>query len=288
MNVEHTQGQWIPQLQQQQKQMQPAEESTGTGETESVESGQGSEGASGYSQFLQEILKDAPKEHLQIVEPYMKKFDAGSTRRFQDLQNQYKHYSNLGWDEDTTQQMAEIYRVLNEEPETLFEALKSELGIGSEEQNGQSTGEIQSAQEFQGLPPEIQQRIDQQEQILQALATIVMEGQTKQQYAAEDSEFESYLGLLKQEYGEFDEQYVTMAIANGLDGEAAVKQYNAMVQEVLQKANSATDGLPNALLSSSGGGAVPQEKQQNLGQIPQADIKNLIANVIGQANQSGQ
>jgi hypothetical protein len=255
--------------------------------TEETSESQGSEQPTGYSSFAQEILKGVPQDHLPILEPHLKKWDAGTTRRFQDLQNQYKHYSNLGWDEETTQHMAEVYRVLNEEPERLYEALANELGLGEQEQNDESTGG-QSAQEFQGLPPEIQARIDQQEQILQALATVVLEGQTKQQESMEDSEFESYLGLLKQEYGNFDEEYVCSMIANGMDGEAAVKQWMGKVQEAINQANGSTEHLPDALLSSSGGGAVPQQESQKLGQIPQKDIRSLIANVMGQANQAAQ
>lgn len=259
---------------------------TGTEGAQLEDVSQGSQ-EGGYSSFVQEILKGAPPEHVSLMEPYIKKFDAGVTRRFQDLQSQYKHYQDLGWDEETTGQMAEVYRVLNEEPERLYEALANELGLAEGEQkpDGSAGGETQ---EFQGLPPELQARIDQQEQILQALATVVLEGQSKQQESMEDSEFESYLGLLKEEYGNFDEEYVCSMIANGMDGEAAVKQWMGKVQEAINQANSSTDGLPDALLSSSGGGAVVHEEPQKLGSIPQKDIRNLIANVMGQANQGAQ
>lgn len=284
MASEYFQGQWSQQPLQQQKQQMPAE-SIGT-EDGSVDESQGSQ-EGGYSSFVQELVKGAPQEHISILEPYLKKFDAGVTRRFQDLQSQYKPYANLGWDEDTASQMAEVYRVLNEEPERLYEALKESLEIGGEAQNPESFGG-ESGQEFQGLPPEVAQQIQQQQQVLEALATIVLDGQKAQQESAEDSEFDQYLGLLKQEYGDFDEEYVLSLIANGKDGEAAVKQWQGALQQALNQASQATNGLPPAILSSAGGGAMPQSEQQSLAQIPSKDIRNLIANVMGQANQAGQ
>jgi hypothetical protein len=289
MDEETFQGQYQPQLLQQQMQQMPQEEAgsdTGTEDVDEDVSQGSSEG--GYSSFVQEILKGAPQEHVSMMEPYLKKFDAGVTRRFQDLQNQYKPYANLDWDEDTAGQMAEVYRVLNEEPERLYHALREQLELDEEEQNDEDTGDEESAQSFQGISPELQQRFDQQQQVLEALATVVLQGQQEQQHSIEDQEFDGYMDLLKQEFGNFDEKYVTMLIANGEDGEAAVKQYQTMVQELLNQAGQATEGFPNALLSSSGGGAVPQQEPQKLGQIPQSDLRNLIKNVITQANQAGQ
>jgi hypothetical protein len=241
----------------------------------------------GYSSFVQELLKDAPQEHVKLLEPYIRKFDAGVTRRFQDLSNKYKHYDNLGWDEDTTSQMAEVYRILNEEPERMYEALREALEIEDEEQNYSSFGS-QSEEEFQGLPIEVQQQLSQQQQVLEALAQYVLQDHTSKTEAMEDQEYEGYLGLLKQEYGDFDEEYVNGCIANGMDGEAAVKQWQAKEQEIIQRLSQATGNLPPALLSSAGGGAVAQQEPQNLGSIDSRDIRNLIANVLTQSNQASQ
>lgn len=261
---------------------------SGNGGTEGTVGESESQGQeSGYSSFVQELLKGAPQEHISIMEPYIKKFDAGVTRRFQDLQNQYKHYESLGWDEDTTQQMSAVYQALTEDPERLLEALKAELGIEEEAQKPESKiGE--SSQEFQGLPPEIQSQIEQQQQVLQALAQWVLDQDKSKAESVEDEELDDYLGLLEKEYGAFDEDYVLTKIANGMDGEAAVKSWNDLINDYMQKVNESTNHLPNAVLSSAGGGAVPQSGPQNLGSIPDKDIRNLIANVISQTNQAGQ
>jgi hypothetical protein len=267
----------------------PAEMGGGSSEMgtegEGVVESQGQE--SGYSSFVQELLKDAPKEHVSLLEPYIKKFDAGVTRRFQDLNNKFKHYEPLGWDEETTQQMAEVYRVLNEEPERLYEALRDQLELEEGEQSGESNvGE--SNQGLPGVPDEVMQQITQQQQVLEALAQYVLQDHTSKTEAVEDEEFDGYLNLLKEEYGDFDEEYVVGQIANGADGEAAVKQWQAKEQEIIQRLSSATEGLPPAVLSSSGGGAVAQHEPQSLGSIPDKDIRNLITNVLNQANQAGQ
>lgn len=281
MSNEFFQG-WHSQPLQQAKQQMPAGETEGAG-TE----GEGSQGSTfEYSDFAQGILKDVPDEHKEILQPYLTKWDSGVQRRFQDLHSQYKPYADLGWDTETTQQMAEVYRVLNEEPERLYEALKEQFD--TEAQNG-SVGEGQTDPVIQGqLPPEIMEQLTQHNQVLEALAQYVLGEQSSKNEAIEDKDFESYMGLLTKEYGNFDEQYVTMCIANGMDGEAAVKQYQSMTQEILNKAAAATNGLPPATLSSAGGGAVAQAEPQKLGSYDSKDIKQLITNVITQANQAGQ
>lgn len=263
----------------------PEELGGGSGETGTEENFEESQGQpeGGYSSFVQEILKDAPKEHVSIMEPYLKRFDAGSTRRFQDLSNKFKHYEPLGWDEETTQQMAEVYRVLNEEPESLYEALKDLLEVEAQNQSESEGGE--SDQAIQGFPTEWKSQLDQQQQVLEAMATLFLQEQTAKQEATEDSELDTYLGQLKAEYGDFDEEYVLTKISNGSDGEAAVKSYFKIVQDHVNRANSVTDGLPPVSLSSAGGGALPVGELQKLGQVPSKDIQNLIANVMRQANQ---
>lgn len=268
--------------------MSGGSDNQGTEEYGDVEDDSQGSSEGGYSSFVQDLLKDAPKEHVSILEPYLKKFDAGVTRRFQDLNNRYKPYNDLGWDEDTVSQMAEVYRVLNEEPERLYEALRDALELGEEEAQSGLSEESQPDQDFQGLPVEVQQQLQQQQQVLEALAQWVIHQDTQTTVAMEDQEFESYMGLLKEEFGDFDEKYVTAMIANGTDGEAAVKQWQAMAQEILQKANQATEGLPPAVLSSAGGGAVAQPEPQSLGSVDSKDIRQLITNVMTQANQAGQ
>lgn len=267
----------------------PAELGGGSGNESTEDSSEESQGQSegGYSSFVQELLKDAPQEHLPILEPYIKKFDAGVTRRFQDLSSKYKHYEPLGWDEETTQQMAEVYRVLNDEPERMLEALKEALELDDEEQNSLDDGG-DTGQGLPGVPPEIAQQLQEQQQVLEALAQYVLNENSERTQAVEDQEFESYMGLLKKEYGDFDERYVTAMIANGLDGEAAVKQWQAAIQEEINKALAATEGLPPATLSSAGGGAVVQQEPQKLGSYSSKDIRQLIANVVGQANEASQ
>jgi hypothetical protein len=257
---------------------------SGSGGTEET-SGQGPE-TTGYSEFAQSILKEVPDEHKSILEPYMKRWDAGTTRRFQDLSNKYKHYDSLGWDEETAQYMGAVHQALMEDPQRLYDALASELGIAAQEQKPESAGETQ--QEIQGLPPEFQTQWDQTQQVLQALAQYVLDDQRSKQETVEDREFDDYLGLLKQEFGEFDENFVISRIANGMDGEAAVNEWNNLINSHMEKLNQSTQHLPNAVLSSAGGGAVSQGEQQSIADIPGKDIRALIANVLSQTNAAGQ
>jgi len=264
----------------------PAEGGQGLSEGTTTESGQGTEISTqpSDSDYANHFLSQIPENERNIVGKYVKQWDAGVTRRFQDINNRYKHYDDLGWDQDTTSQMAEIYRMLNEEPETLYERLGEHFGGQVNEQNQQ---EGQPSQEIQEFPPEIQSKFEQVDKlhtVVEALAQHFLDSQQSQQEMQEDSELNDYLEQLHEEFGDYDEDYVCMLLENGLDGAEAVMKWQQVIQEQINAASQATSGMIPTL-SSSGGGAVPMPEQQNLGKVPSKDIVNMIKNVLGSVNQ---
>lgn len=243
--------------------------------TEFTEEGQGSEDYSLAGGFLDRV----PQEHRPIVEPYVKQWDAGVTRRFQDLHGELKPYQELGSYEDL-QQMAQIIEVLNNEPERVFQALQEQLYPEGLPQAQNGTGD---SAEAPGLPPEFMSRFDKTEETLMKLAEYVVGMNTAQQEASEDAELDDYMQLLRDEYGDFDEKFVLTRMYNGVDGETAVQEWNSAIQERINQAMGATQNLP-PVLSNGGGGAVPVETQ-NLSAIPRGDLKKFVADILAQSQQ---
>lgn len=238
--------------------------------------------------FYAELLKDLPDEHRGIVEPILSKFDANTTRRFQDLHEEYRPFKETGWGTDELEQARELYRLAEEEPETLYKALKEAFDTSTQEQT--PTGGAGETQELPGLPAEIQQYIAEQgqhKQALEILAQYVLQEQEAKTFATEDAEFDQYMGNLKTEFGEFDEDYVTAMIANGMDGAEAVQRYQNALQEKINAAQGVTSHLPPASLSAAGGGAVPSAETQKLADLSRRDVVGLIANVLNKANSPG-
>lgn len=248
-----------------------------TGETE-IDQGPDLEG---YSQFVAGVLKDVPEEHRAILEPYVQKWDAGVSRRFQDLHGELNPYRELGELEDL-QQMAQIIDVLNNDPERIYQALKEQL-YPDEKQNPPA-----APAEVPGIPTEYLDRInkvDSLEQTLQQIAEMLVANNTAQQQAQEDQELDQYMSRLHTEYGKFDDHYVLTKMYNGMAADDAIQDWNAMISQHIENAMAEHNGAP-PVLSSQGGSAVPMETQ-NLGKIPGKDLVRFIAETMAQAKQQG-
>lgn len=229
------------------------------------------------------------EEQRALLEPYVKKWDAGVTRRFQELHGQYEPYKELG-DIEELRAAAELYRVLDENPQQVYEALKQALGVDTAPQGqpGQNQQTAQSAaqqngmtdQQFAQLPPQVQQQLEQQQQILTTLAESYLNDQRTRQEQEEDAALDEYLQNLHTEFGDFDEDYVLSKMLNGMDGSKAVKAYHKAVGKA--SASAAKAGQPTVL---SGGGSVASETV-NVSQLTPNQIKELTAGLMAQAQEN--
>lgn len=254
-----------------------SEETLSTDTQIESDTGQGEE----YS-LSGDFLQNVPDEHREILEPYVKKWDAGVTRRFQELHSQYKPYEELG-DPESLQQAVEIYNLLENNPEYVYNVLAQEYGHAAAQQMvGEQGLEDEDESPFGNLPPEFVSRIDQQQAVLEALAEFVLGQNQAVQEQQEDMELDEYLNNLKTEFGDFDEDYVLIKMQNGLGGAEAVQQYRQMIQAQVNAANQAMQAVPPVL---SGGGTVPADSQVKLGEVPSRDVRKLVESLIAQQNQ---
>lgn len=272
------------------------------------DSGQGSNEYSLASDFLQQI----PEADREVVGRYVPAWDAGVTRRFQALHQEYNPYKELG-DPETLQQALQVYRLMEESPEVIYAILAKELASQQEPQGfpqqGFQQGQFQpqafvpptqgftppgyqpppvgggfqqppvtQPSQFQ-VPPELMQKIELQETVLGQVAQFVIDQQRQSQEAQEDMALERELTLLKTQYGDFDEDYVLSLMEKGVDADSAVKSWHGKVQELLNQAGQATNNLPPVL---TGGGAPPGE-QQTVQTLDRKSTKDLVANLVAQA-----
>lgn len=290
---ETTQGQVTEQLgtgelsEETQTQTTPEEQSQGSTEEASQEEYSPSELA---NQFLEAVEEnDRP-----IVSKYINQWDAGVTRRFQDLRNQLQPYEELGAEPDALEEAWYLYQTLEENPKAVYDAMLAnpliaqQLGLESPQTQPQqkpdngSQGQKPPSEELQGqLPPEFQQQFEKNNRVLEALAEYVLQDEERKKQEQEDQQLDEYIGLLKQEFGDFDEDYVLVKMYNGMDAEGAVKEWQNKVQSLVNESQQRTKNAP-PVLSSSGGNGVPQEQPQSLAQIDRNDVKSLVANVLAQ------
>lgn len=252
----------------------------GDGQGQQTQQSQGTQG------LAEGFLGRVNPAHRAIVEPYVRQWDAGVTRRFQELHGQLQPYQQLG-DPETLSQAMQLYEMIDTNPEQVVALIQEAIGQGQEqtpvpaEQQVAPQGQQEpQGQEAPGIPPEVAQQLNTMQQVLEALAQRVLDADSSQQEAQEDQQLDQYFELLKQEFGDFDEDYVIAKMLAGMDGEQAVQAFQQSIQgRVNERAQS-----PNIPPILSGGGSVPTETQR-ISSAPRSDIKNLVTNILAQAQQ---
>ena len=221
-----------------------------------------------------DFLSRVPEADREIVGKYVRDWDAGVTRRFQDIHSQYEPYKQLGDYEALTQYKA-VFEYLRNNPEQVYKTLHETFG---QQQQQQTTPE----DEFGDLPPQVVEKLrmmDQQGQLLQALAERVIGMNTATQEAQEDAELDKYMNWLSSQYGGFDEDYVLAKMQTGMDGARAV-------QEFQQKYGGQQSRQPFTVLS--GGGAVGQQGNFNPAKASGSDVRGVVGEMLRLAQQQGQ
>lgn len=239
------------------------------------------------SDFAQGILKDIPEGDRSVVAKYLNQWDAGVTRRFQQVQSTWsplQKHLDAGVEMSDFESAIQLYQLLDEDPQAamniLADATGITLGSGPQQETVSEGGQIAQ------LPPEIQRQLQQQGQFQEQFATWWQEQQSKEAAAKQDAELESYLGLLKREKGDFDESFVLTRMAAGIAGDVAVDEWNSMIssyvkEQGLVKAPTAPPA-PNVL-----SGGAPPTGQKPITQATEQDRKSLVAQMLNQANAQG-
>ncbi len=238
--------------------------------------------------FYKGILEQVDPAHRPIVEPYLSKWDAGVTRRFQDLHGQLQPYTELGADPETLAQALSLMERIDQDPQGVMAILQEAM----DEMNGQGQqlpqgvpGQQAPGQEGQStLPPEfaaMQEKFGTFETVLEAIAQQVLDQRSSEQESQEDQQLEQYLGLLKTEFGDYDEHYVIAKMMAGVDGAEAVKQY----QQAIQGQVNSRSRQPNVPPVLGGGGSIPQGGK-SVTDASKKETKNLVAQILAASQQS--
>lgn len=236
-----------------------------------------------------DFLQRVPEEHREILKPYVGQWDAGVTRRFQSIHSEYEPYKQFkenGISADVLQQGVTLVDLLNNNPNYLFQLLKQELGdeqgSGEPPQSGQN-------EELQGLPPELLDRFNNNENALKGLVDYLVNQEQAQKEAAEDQALADLLTSLHTEYGNFDDGFVVGRIAQGMTPDDAIKEWNSVLQAALSDQDKSGNG-PGASAPPvlRGGGRSLPLGGTDVKKASNKDVTDLVTNVLQQANASGR
>lgn len=229
------------------------------------------------------FLNNIPELDRQVVSKYIKDWDAGVTRKFQEIHSQYQPYKELGADIESLQAAYNIYQQLNDDPRAFYVALADALGEELAEQGQQETPPQNFNPAFQGLPPEFQAEYQQTRKAVEALAQHVLNQENASKVQAEDAELDGYIKSLHEKHGDFDEEYVLTKMYNSnMDGEQAIAAWKQTIQNYINQAGGVQQQNGPAFKPLHGGGSVPQEEIKKITDLSRKETKSLVADIMRQ------
>lgn len=229
-----------------------------------------------YDQYLDRF----PESLRPVATDIFKEWDAQTTKRFQDLHSEYEPWKPLAeqFQPDEVAQAIALAQALEANPQEFVDAVAKAYGITP----AQAAQAIAAEQGVAGLEEETEQqfvtdpRIDQLEQALQTMANIMLQEREQQTHAQEDAQLDQVMTGLKQQHGDFDEEYVLTKIAQGVDPAQAVAQYNQAVERAL----AARNAIDAPTVMGSGGGL--PTAQTSPSKLSSQDTQKLVAAMLEQ------
>lgn len=270
----------------------------GSGPTEPVASAPAQQNRAPYADYLEQV----PEAFRPQVEPAFKEWDANVTKRFQEVQQQIVPYRDIisEYDPESIQQAIQLANLMQENPQQVYQALGAAYGYGNEVQQSAGQGGMgqqfqqQSAElpeEYADLPPQFleqwqqtQAQMQQMGQMQELIGQALVQERQQAEEAQQMQQFEQYLGNLKQQFGDYDEDYVLAKIAGGMDPEQAVQNYQQKFGQLVQQQTqqNVNQAVPTVLRA---GGGLPTT-QQDVTNLSRPDTKALVTQMLEAANRA--
>lgn len=237
--------------------------------------------------LLNGFLKDIPEQDRPIVAKYAKTWDGNVTRKFQDIHKQYEPYKELG-DIEAIKAAVSFATFVNQDPVTSYKAMEQALRetygdefdtvmaqvLQEQEENEMNEEEYDDEEEYEDDDPD--------NEVIQQLGSTVDEllsWKEQQEQALRDQEdfaqFDNFMRDMHNQYGDFDDQWVTMQIANGMEPVKAVEAYNSFVENLISSRKNKP--APPPILGGQGG--VPND-QVDVSTLKGQDRRKLVENLL--------
>jgi len=229
--------------------------------SESNGEAQPSEDLSLASPFLNKI----PVEDRAVVARYIKEWDAGVTKKFQEYSGKLKPYEALGPYEEI-QKYVNFANNFRQDPENVFrlmwQGIQEQYGEDAEQEimrilqleaEEMADDYEQGTEDNEVDPNEVfQQNVSQE---LEELRTWRENFEAQQQTAEENAQLDNVLGAMHTRYGDFDDNWILVRLAEHGNIEQSIKEWNAMIGKYTQ--NGASRQAPKVM---GGQGGVPNEQ----------------------------
>ncbi len=232
-----------------------------------------------------DYLEPLPDSVRPLVEPTFRKWEADTTRKFQEVHSQYepfKPYQEIlpeFGNPDNARAALEVMRVLNEDPEQLYNILVEQFGFGSDA-GEQGSEDTETGETDETVDP----RFKEVEETTNMLAELYLEQQRQAEEAAEDAKLDQLLTEAKNKYGDmWDEEWVLAHMEVGLSPDEAMQKYQDKFGKFIQPSPPA----PVAPAILGGGGGLPASSIDP-GSLSNKERRALVAQMLAQAAEGAQ
>lgn len=221
--------------------------------------------------------------HSQIT-PKFQEWDKNYQNSIQKVHSQYepwKPFIDGGIDPENVNFSLGLMNAISENPQEVVNAIQTwmkEEGVDPGQQSEQQ-GQFDQTPQYDPNDITSHPKFVEMEEALQTMAQIMLQQRETEQSAQQDQELEDELGRLKQEHGDFDENYVISICANS-DGEISLEDAIQMDQERTQSILSGRRQPGPPVLGS--GGAFPNSTPDPR-KLGSTDTRNLVAQMLQQA-----
>lgn len=231
-----------------------------------------------YASYLSEI----PEALRPQVEGVFKKWDGDVTQRFQSLHSEYDPYKSLidEYEAESLKHAVDLATYMQENPQEFIRQFAAMQGINLEQgtqPNPSSTPQqSQAPEEEEPWAAQLRQVQEQNQQLMQML-----QGQQQQQAEVQArQQVESLIANLHTTHGNFDDVYVLTLMGQGMDPEAAVKQFQSLGNTYFGQQQQAPT------LTPAGGHSSPQVSAEDLAS-GKVSSKDLVVQMLKNAAQQG-
>ncbi|MET0785580.1 MAG: hypothetical protein ABWY25_02610 [Paenisporosarcina sp.] len=236
--------------------------------------------------LAEKFLPNVPPQDRAVISRYIKEWDAGVTKRFQEYSNKLKPYESLG-PADELQKYVNLARNFQADPENVFRIMWHAMQQHYGEEFDQQLLRILELEgvdvsEFQ---PPVGDEYDDPDQVFQQNVSTELEELRNWRQAQEQEKIEAQqnqqldaaLSAMHTKYGDFDDNWILVRIAEHGNVDQAIKEWNAMLGKY-----GATRGAQRLAPKTLGGqGGVPSN-QVDPKKLRGKDRRDIVAQMLSQ------
>jgi hypothetical protein len=254
----------------------------------------------------QEILDALPESLHPLITPKLQEWDKGVNDKINQVRTQYDPYKTFveeKIDPALLQQAVQLIAAIDEDPEAVAKELIESFELDYVLKSAAQQQVVQQQQQqtsddddiFGNNVPDVTklpQFVELQNALTEVQGKLNKQEETSQQEEARKAH-ETALEALKKDPvtgqdREFDPMFVTALMSQGASGEAAVQQYQSIVnQAAAQIAGTSQQQVtqqPPVVMGGDGttGSGIP-EGGVNMGSMKRNDVNQMVANLIANA-----